>query len=209
MLILIGCDIMAIPKKIAIIGTHCARKSTLCHLLIGKLKERKHTAVYMPEVASTCPFQINQFSTLDAQLWILVTQMKQELELRSKPYEYLVLDRSILDNYVYMQRVFDSMNKKTAEDNAKINIAKTMVHEWLPTYDYMFKVKPMTDTVIDEDGIRDPDLDFQQDIENRLENMCRSLNTKNLFFLDGKNEYRIRRILETINGTGKRLSQFT
>src|SRR3989338_7998893 len=101
--------------KIAIVGTHSTRKTTLCHLLIGKLKEKRKDVSYLAELATSCPLPINKDASVDAQLWILLSQIKGEVELEAKPFEYIVLDRCILDNYVYFERASDKIKQKDEE----------------------------------------------------------------------------------------------
>ena len=50
------------------------------------------------------PLGLNEGATPGAQLWVLMSQIQQELELRSRS-EVLVTDRAVVDNYAYYLRV--------------------------------------------------------------------------------------------------------
>ena len=185
-------------RKIAIIGTHGTRKSTLVHLLVGRLKEQGINAGYLSEVASSCPLPINQKTTTEAQLWIMLTQIQREIELENRPYDYVVLDRCILDNYVYMQRAYDLMTARTTKDNNSMRIGADLLNGWFPTYDYVFKVDIPGGAGLADDGIRDTSSDFQLDVECRLQETCERLTIPNLHHISGSNEARLQKIMEIL-----------
>ena len=190
---------MTIPKKIGIIGTHGTRKSTLVHLLTGKLKEQGINTGYLSEVASSCPLPINQKSTLKAQFWIMLTQIKREIELENRPYDYLVLDRCVLDNYVYMRRAHDLLGKSsTDEDDNLMQLGTNLMERWVPTYSHLFKVDIPKGSLVD-DGIRDVSSDFQQDIELRMDALFDTLGISNLHHISGSNEARLQEIMNILN----------
>ena len=55
------------------------------------------------EVVRDNPLGINEGATGEAQLWVLVSQIRQELELARKA-DVLVTDRGVMDNYAYYLR---------------------------------------------------------------------------------------------------------
>ena len=183
---------------IAIIGTHCTRKTTLCHLLTGKLKEEGKNVTHLHEIATSCPMPINQETSVDAQLWILLNQIQHEIELSSKPYDYIVLDRCVLDNYAYFERAFVKSNSK---EQSKMDMASNLLKQWINTYDFIFKTEMTPET--NADGIRCIDPTFRQDIENRLVQLCSSLNLKTLHHISGTNEEKLNKMLSVINNRPK------
>src|SRR4029434_9499597 len=87
--------------KFAFIGTHGVGKTTLCFDVGAVLKKRGLHVDLVKEVARLSPLPINRKTSLEAQLWILMTQVAEEI--RSAAYhEVVVCDRSALDNYAYM-----------------------------------------------------------------------------------------------------------
>ena len=55
------------------------------------------------EVVRDNPLGINESATGEAQLWVLMSQIRRELELAPKA-ECLVTDRGVMDNFAYYLR---------------------------------------------------------------------------------------------------------
>ena len=87
--------------KIAFIGTHGVGKTTLCFDVAARLKRLDLAVELVKEVARGCPLPINRDTTLDAQEWILHTQIAQEIAACAR-YQVVICDRSALDNYAYL-----------------------------------------------------------------------------------------------------------
>src|SRR5678815_4713243 len=87
--------------KVAFVGSHGVGKTTLCYDLASQLKRLDLGVDLVKEVARRCPLPINEETTLDAQAWILHTQMAEEIAAAAT-YEVVVCDRSVLDNYAYL-----------------------------------------------------------------------------------------------------------
>jgi len=137
--------------KIAFIGTHGVGKTTLCYDLAGALKRQGLHVDVVKEVARQSPLPINRQTSMDAQTWILMTQVAEEI--RSGAYHPLVVcDRSALDNYAYM--VLACGRQKPFE---------RFVAHWMKTYDLLFKV-PMSGAP-PADGVRDTDEFFMAAID--------------------------------------------
>mgnify|MGYP001154007024 CR=1 FL=1 len=98
--------------KLAFIGTHGVGKTTLCYDLVASLKRRGVNADMVKEVARLSPLPINRQTSLDAQLWILATQVAEEIRSASR-HEVVICDRSVLDNYAYL--VFAAGRQKPHE----------------------------------------------------------------------------------------------
>jgi nicotinamide riboside kinase len=145
--------------KIALIGTHGTGKTTLAYDLTGELKKRGVNATMCTEVARRCPLPINRGGSFRGQLWIVVTQIKEEIEAE-KDYDVIVCDRSVLDSYVYTYYI-------APKDAEKV---WPVVKEHLKTYDFLFKT-PMVDGYMVKDSIRDVDPAFQTDIDALMSRM--------------------------------------
>ena len=137
--------------KIAFIGTHGVGKTTLCYDLASRLKRQDRIVDLVQEVARGCPLPINRDTTLQAQAWILHTQIAQELAA-SAQHGIVICDRSVLDNYAYLVH----QAGRRAEYDA-------LVRQWVTTYDHLFKV-PIIDPPT-FDGKRDVSQAFQRDID--------------------------------------------
>jgi predicted ATPase len=137
--------------KIAFIGTHGVGKTTLCYDVVAALKRRGVNADIVKEVARLSPLPINQRTSLDAQTWILMMQVAEEIRSASQ-HQAVVCDRSVLDNYAYLVR---ACGRQPALEG--------FVAHWMHSYDALFKVpvlgKPQPD------GVRDTDEAFVGDID--------------------------------------------
>jgi nicotinamide riboside kinase len=143
--------------KVAFIGTHGVGKTTLCYDLAAALKRQGVHVDMVKEVARLSPLPINRQTSLDAQTWILMTQVAEEIRSAAH-HQVVVCDRSALDNYAYMalacgrQPVFERL----------------AVH-WMRTYQLLFKV-PIAGPP-SPDGIRDTDELFMRAIDRLVDQL--------------------------------------
>jgi nicotinamide riboside kinase len=137
--------------KVAFIGTHGVGKTTLCYDLAAVLKRRGLDADVVKEVARLSPLPINRETSLEAQTWILMTQVAEEIRVASRS-AVVVCDRSVLDNYAYL--VFACGRQRAIE---------RFVDYWMRTYDVLFKV-PFAGAP-PADGVRDTDEVFARAID--------------------------------------------
>lgn len=148
-------------KKIALIGTHAVGKTTICHELVASLKKKGINAEYLVEIAREAQkagFKLNEQTTKESQKWILHTQIAREIEFETRPdAEFLLCDRSVLDNYVYYINQFgvDAVLDK-------------MINTHMKTYGFLFKV-PINPKFLTPDKVRSVDPLFQKKIDELLE----------------------------------------
>jgi GTPase SAR1 family protein len=137
--------------KIAFIGTHGVGKTTLCYDLASRLKRQDRIVDLVQEVARACPLPINRDTTLQAQAWILHSQIAHEIAATAQN-GIVICDRSALDNYAYLVHQAGRQLEYDA-----------LVRQWVTTYDHLFKV-PIIDPPT-FDGKRDVSQAFQRDID--------------------------------------------
>ncbi len=147
--------------KIAFIGSHGVGKTTLCFDLASRLKRLDMSVDLVKEVARACPLPINQATTVEAQAWILHTQIAEEIATASR-YPVVVCDRSVLDNYAYLV----VRAGRTPEYDA-------LVKSWVGTYDGLFKVPILTEPSFD--GTRDVSAAFQHEVDRTIDDLLREL----------------------------------
>lgn len=147
--------------KLAFIGSHGVGKTTLCYDLAARLKRQDRAVDIVKEVARSCPLPINRDTTLQAQAWILHTQIAQELAT-SAQCDIVICDRSVLDNYAYLVH---SAGRQPGYD--------ALVQAWVGSYDCLFKV-PIIDAPT-FDGKRDTSQQFQQEIDTIINDLTREL----------------------------------
>lgn len=154
------------PAKIAFIGSHGVRKTAAVASFAATLSRAGRSWELVREVVRHSPLGINEGATPQAQLWVLVTQVQQELELASKA-DVLITDRSVVDNYAYLLR---------AAGGADPFCVEPMLRCWAGTYDLLVRLLP--DVTLRADGVRSTNDAFRDEIERILD---RTLPT----FVDG------------------------
>ncbi len=143
--------------KLAFIGSHGVGKTTLCYDLASVLKKQGVNVDIVKEVARLSPLPINRQTSMDAQTWILMTQVAEEIRSASH-HQVVVCDRSALDNYAYL--VFACGRQKPIE---------RFVDHWMKTYDLLFKV-PISGAA-SADGVRDTDEFFMRSIDQVVDTL--------------------------------------
>jgi len=143
--------------KLAFVGTHGVGKTTLCFDLASQLKRLDLGVELVKEVARRCPLPINEDTTLDAQSWILHTQIAEEVAAAAS-YEVVICDRSVLDNYAYLV----ARTGQRAELDG-------LVASWMRTYNALFKVPVMDAPSFD--GTRAVSRNFQMEIDEIIDQL--------------------------------------
>jgi nicotinamide riboside kinase len=144
--------------KLALIGTHGVGKTTLAYEICSLLKKADHNVDLVTEVARRSPFPVNEGTTLEGQLWILHEQIASELDASARA-PHVICDRSVLDNYCYLVNKFGRQPQ-----------LEQWLEWWMNSYTLLVGVPPMADGV-PADGFRSENLEFQQRIHDRLEEM--------------------------------------
>lgn len=147
--------------KIAFIGTHGVGKTTLCFDVAARLKRLDLAVDLVKEVARACPLPINRDTTLDAQAWILHTQIAHEIAAAAR-YQVVVCDRSALDNYAYLVQ---QVGRRPELDD--------LVRAWMGTYTGLFKVPILSPPSFD--GTRDTSAAFQADVDQVIDGLLEAL----------------------------------
>ena len=109
------------------------------------------------EVIRFNPLGLNEGASPEAQLWVLMAQVQQELGLRGRA-EILVMDRSVVDNFAYFLRVTDGADPFGVEP---------LVRRWAQTYDLFVRLLPDVDLLAD--GVRWTNDAFRDEIEAILD----------------------------------------
>jgi thymidylate kinase len=147
--------------KLALIGTHGVGKTTLAYDVCALLKKAGRNVELVTEVARRNPFPINEATTLESQLWILHTQIADELAA-AQHAPWVICDRSVLDNYCYL------VNKCGRQAGLE-----GWLERWLESYTLLVGVPLVRESIYSEgfrqptlaDGLRATDRAFQQRID--------------------------------------------
>lgn len=143
--------------KLAFVGSHGVGKTTLCFDLASQLKRLDLGVDLVKEVARRCPLPINEETTLDAQAWILHTQIAEEMAAAAA-YEVVVCDRSVLDNYAYLVA---RVGRRPELD--------PLVGNWIRSYNALFKVPVLEAPSFD--GTRAVSRSFQIEIDETIDSL--------------------------------------
>lgn len=144
-------------RKIAFIGSHAVRKTNAVHSFAGAVGRSGRSVEVGREVVRFSPLGMNERATPEAQLWVIMAQIREELELRSRA-EVLVLDRAVVDNFAYFLRVTKGLDPFDVTP---------LVARWSGTYDLYVRLRP--DTPLVADGVRSTNERFRNEIEKILD----------------------------------------
>ena len=143
--------------KIAFIGSHGIRKTTAALAFASVMQRAGRSVEFAREVVRDNPLGINESATAEAQLWVLMSQVRRELELASKA-ECVVTDRGVMDNFAYYLRACGGEDRYDVEP---------LVRRWSATYDLVVRLTP--DVSIRADGVRSTSDDFRDEVEGILD----------------------------------------
>jgi nicotinamide riboside kinase len=143
--------------KTAFIGSHSVRKSNAVHAFASTIGRAGRSVEVGREVVRFNPLGLNEGATPEAQLWVLMAQVQQELELANRA-DVLVTDRSLVDNFAYYLRVTGGEDPFVVEP---------LIRRWAATYDLSVRLLP--DVGLLADGVRSTSDAFRDEIEAILD----------------------------------------
>lgn len=173
-------------------GSHFVGKSTTVEKLVSALREKGHDVAHIPEVVRDCPFPINEETTFQAQFWILIEQIRREMELH-KGNVILVTDRTVLDNFAYMYRRW----KQRAVSDEQLKAAENLVRHWIKSYDLLFLLEPF-EMEIAEDGFRSTDREFRNEIHGIILHLIGEADV-DVITVSGSQDETLKKILEKVS----------
>jgi hypothetical protein len=144
-------------RKIAVIGSHGIRKTTAVDGLAAEGRARGARVTVVPELIRSNPLGHNESASPEAQLWVVVAQVRAELEAASGA-DLVVTDRAAVDNFAYYLRTTSGADPYGLE---------ALVRAWSTTTDRFVRLLPDID--LDADGFRSPDPRFRDEIEAILD----------------------------------------
>jgi nicotinamide riboside kinase len=151
------------PAKIAFIGSHGIRKTSALLAFAAEVQRAGRSVELGREVVRDNPLGINEGATGEAQLWVLVSQIRQELELARKA-DVLATDRGVMDNFAYYLRACGGEDRYAVEP---------LVRRWSLTYDLVVRLLP--DIALQADGVRSTSDTFRDEVEAILDRVVPEL----------------------------------
>jgi len=149
--------------KIAFIGSHGIRKTSALLAFAAEVQRAGLSVELGREVVRDNPLGINEGATGEAQLWVLVSQIRQELELARKA-DVLATDRGVMDNFAYYLRACGGVDAFSAGP---------LVARWSETYDLVVRLLP--DVALQADGVRSTNDAFRDEVEAILDRVLPDL----------------------------------
>ena len=128
-------------------------------------------------------------TTLDAQNWILHTQVAREIEL-SKAFEVIVCDRAVLDNYAYMVHA-----------GGRRPEIEPFIRHWMDTYTLLVKVPIITAPLFD--GTRDTSVDFQVGVDTLIDELLNEFEMPRVELPGDSRDGWVRMVLEAMDLPGE------
>jgi len=125
--------------KISFSGISGSGKTSLLKE-VKKILSLKYRVDHVPEISGKNPFDNDKKSSFISQFFYLSTQINDENVHIINPLDYLLCDRSILDQWIYWKSsVIDK--ELTGNLEVKNNILEDLYRFWIKTYDLIFLIR--------------------------------------------------------------------
>ena len=173
--------------KIAFTGAQGTGKTTLLNMLKHQ-PNIQYKYEFIDEITRRMlkkGLQINEQGDNTTQLLIVNEHIKNTL------YTDCVLDRCILDGFVYTTWLYDNNKVK----GWVYQYSKQVFYHYKDSYDYIFYIKPEFD--IENDGVRSNNIRFRDEISALFETYIHEINVP-IITLTGTAEERIKTINDTV-----------
>ena len=125
--------------KISFSGTPgCGKTSLLTE--VKKILSLKYKVDSIEEINRKNPFDEDQKSCFVSQFFFITTQINEENIKGTNSMDFLLCDRSILDQWIYWKSYFceKECNNQLDEKN---DLLKNLYQYWIKTYDLIFLIK--------------------------------------------------------------------
>jgi deoxyadenosine/deoxycytidine kinase len=161
---------ISLGKRVAIVGTHCSGKTSICHGLVSKLISMNIKANISREAARLSYYLASRKIIFEMQFDLLVKHVSEEMDnIRSN--EIVICDRTVLEVLVYTDLFFPE--KKSEKEKKYYNIMYNFTKDYIKTYDMIFRTTNHYNPELATDEIRLKDkrsqLFVEDEIKKRLE----------------------------------------
>ena len=178
--------------RISFSGAQSTGKSTLLQACKEVYKDYKFVDEVTRYVRKTYDVKINEIGGTETQLYILAEHIKNHL----KPDENLILDRCILDGYVYTK--YQVENRKVSEQ--VLHAFNGVFAVLIDKLDYIFYTDP-SDVKLVDDGERSVDYNFRCDIIDIFEDLIS-------YKMSPKNREKVIRLCGTVEERMKTIEEY-
>ena len=125
--------------KISFSGITGSGKTSLLEE-VKKILSLKYRTESVEEISSKNPFDNDQKASFSSQFFYITTQVNEENIHSINPLDYLLCDRSVLDQWIYWK---SSIAGKTLSEQLeeKNKILENIYRFWIKTYDLIFLIR--------------------------------------------------------------------
>lgn len=169
---IIGSMVTLRSRRIALTGSHGTGKTTLANALVADLAAKGLTAASVPEVprevctaAGDPEFFRRENNSLTRQITLLYGQPVFERRAEASGPSVVVCDRTVLDHWAYTTALFADALRGDGLDK----VLASFTSSYMPSYDLIAYV-PIEFGPVD-DGTREGDVLFQQQIDQRIRDL--------------------------------------
>lgn len=172
--------------KFSISGAHGTGKTTL----VNTISQQYQRLGVVPEVPrAICtewndPEYFHRDRNSFAKQTLLIARQIAAEAVAGKDLDTIVTDRCVADHWAYTQEQFPAECSEEAGA-----LWKTLVYSWMSTYDLVFLA--CLDMPLENDGVRETDIEFRQTIDHRIRTLLGDIGTPTIA-LQGSTEQRIR-----------------
>lgn len=107
---------------------------------VKKILLLKYKVESLEEITRKNPFDEDQKSGFDSQFFYISTQINEENIKKNLALDFLLCDRSILDQWIYW-RFYISDKEMSPQLEERHNILKSIYRFWVKTYDLLFLIR--------------------------------------------------------------------
>ena len=153
-------------KKVGFTGSHGVGKTTLLYEVAGELQKLGFNVALVNETARETRYAINDRTTKAAQIDIMTLQIHNELDVATRPVDFILTDRTALDAVAYTYLAEEDGRIEEGVADAMLPLAT----HFLDTYDLIFYVKPF-----DGDFVTDRERWCCKDAQHRVDELLENL----------------------------------
>ena len=174
--------------RVAIIGTHASGKTTLCNKLYKCMWfDYYHFAKEPMREVARLGFQVNEKADDASQLAMV------SLHLHNLLFKNAVMDRSLLDAYIYAKYLNQTSGIVSDETTEFIH---SLMLKNIHRYDYLFLCEPEFE--LQNDGFRSTDLKFRNDIAEMFVEEIAKIPSLDVVVVRGTTQERSDKVLKTL-----------
>ena len=162
--------------KVAITGVQGSGKTTIVKQIVAELSNYGK-AIMFEEPARKCNSPINTETTIKSQEFIWNEHVLSELRSIQKNPDYLICDRTLMDNLVYYKRMLITKGIQSESFDSKY----LLTVPYMKTYDIIIRLPLNKERILNaDDNIRDKDIKFAVEIDRLFDDMVQPYVTTNV-----------------------------